>query len=30
METNIRHFRELDVYKLALEAAMEIFEVNYA
>ena len=25
---NIRHFRELDVYKLAMEAAMEIFEVT--
>ena len=25
---NIRHFRELDVYKMALEAAMEIFELT--
>src|SRR5512136_481784 len=24
----IRHFRELDVYKLAIEAAMEIFEIT--
>ena len=28
MGNNIRHFRELDVYKLALEAAMEIFELT--
>ena len=26
MGNNIRHFRELDVYKLAMEAALEIFE----
>jgi four helix bundle protein len=26
--SNIRHFRELDVYKLAMEAAMEIFELT--
>jgi four helix bundle protein len=26
--SNIRHFRELDVYKLALEAAMEIFDLT--
>jgi len=25
---NIRHFRELDVYKMAMEAAMEIFELT--
>jgi len=25
---NIRHFRELDVYKLAMDAAMEIFELS--
>lgn len=25
---NIRHFRELDVYQLAMEAAMEIFELT--
>ncbi len=28
MRSNIRHFRELDVYKLAMEAAMEIFELT--
>jgi four helix bundle protein len=28
MGNNIRHFRELDVYKMALEAAMEIFELT--
>ncbi len=28
MGNNIRHFRELDVYKLALGAAMEIFEMT--
>jgi four helix bundle protein len=25
---SIRHFRELDVYKMALEATMEIFEIS--
>jgi len=25
---NIRHFRDLDVYKMALEAAMEIFDLT--
>jgi len=25
---NIRHFRELDTYKMAMEAAMEIFELT--
>lgn len=25
---NIRHFRELDVYKMAMDAAMEIFELT--
>jgi four helix bundle protein len=25
---SIRHFRELDVYKMALDAAMEIFEIS--
>ncbi len=30
MANNIRHFRELDVYKLALGAAMEIFELTKA
>jgi len=25
---NIRHFRELDVYQLAMESAMEIFELT--
>ena len=28
MGDNIRHFRELDVYKMAMEAAMEIFELT--
>jgi len=28
MGNNIRHFRELDVYQLAMEAAMEIFEAT--
>lgn len=28
MGSTIRHFRELDVYTLALEAAMEIFRVS--
>jgi four helix bundle protein len=28
MGNNIRHFRELDVYKMALEGAMEIFELT--
>lgn len=28
MGNNIRHFRELDVYKLAMEAALEIFELT--
>lgn len=28
MGDTIRHFRELDVYKLAMEAAMEIFEIT--
>ncbi len=28
MGNNIRHFRELDVYKLAMEATMEIFELT--
>lgn len=28
MGNNIRHFRELDVYHLAMEAAMEIFELT--
>ncbi len=28
MGNNIRHFRELDVYKLAMEAAVEIFEIT--
>jgi four helix bundle protein len=28
MGDSIRHFRELDVYKIALEAAMEIFMVT--
>ncbi len=28
MANNIRHFRELDVYKLALGEAMEIFELT--
>ncbi len=28
MATNIRHFRELDVYKLAMDAAIQIFEVT--
>ncbi len=28
MSTNIRHFRELEVYKLAMESAMRIFEVS--
>jgi four helix bundle protein len=26
--TNIRHFRELDVYRLAIELAMRIFEIS--
>lgn len=30
MGTNIRHFRELEVYKLALEAAMEIYILTKA
>jgi four helix bundle protein len=25
---NIRHFRELEVYQLAMESAMQIFEVS--
>src|SRR5512139_2648115 len=28
MGDNIRHFRELDVYKLAMAAAMDIFELT--
>ena len=28
MGDNIRHFRELDVYKMAMEAAMGIFELT--
>ncbi len=28
MGSNIRHFRELEVYKLAIDAAMEIFELT--
>src|SRR5512143_2029880 len=28
MGTNIRHFRELDVYQLAMETAMEIFDLT--
>jgi four helix bundle protein len=28
MTANIRHFRELEVYKLAIEAAMRIFEIS--
>ncbi len=28
MGTNIRHFRELDVYKMAMEAAMQIFQLS--
>jgi four helix bundle protein len=28
MGTSIRHFRELDVYKIAMEAAMQIFEIT--
>ncbi len=28
MGNNIRYFRELDVYKLAMEAAMEIFDLT--
>ena len=28
MGNNIRHFRELDVYKMAMEAAMGIFELT--
>ena len=28
MGDNIRHFRELDVYKMAMEAAMKIFELT--
>jgi len=28
MGNNIRHFRELDVYKMAMDAAMEIFELT--
>ncbi len=27
-KTNIRHFRELEVYQLAMDAAMQIFEVS--
>jgi hypothetical protein len=27
-KTNIRHFRELDVYKLGMEPATRIFEVS--
>jgi len=27
-KTNIRHFRELDVYQLGMESAMRIFEVS--
>jgi four helix bundle protein len=27
-KTNIRHFRELEVYQLAMESAMQIFEVS--
>ncbi|HMK77915.1 MAG TPA: four helix bundle protein [Thermodesulfobacteriota bacterium] len=27
-KTNIRHFRELDVYKLGMELAMRTFEVS--
>jgi len=27
-KTNIRHFRELDVFQLAMESAMRIFEVS--
>jgi four helix bundle protein len=30
MSNNIRHFRELDVYRLAMDAAMEIFELTKA
>jgi len=26
--STIRHFRELDVYRLAMEAVMEIFELS--
>lgn len=28
MASNIRHYRELDVYKMAIEAAMGIFELT--
>ena len=28
MGNNIRHFRELDVYKMAMEAAVRIFELS--
>ncbi len=27
-KTNIRHFRELEVYQLAMSAAMQIFEIS--
>jgi len=27
-KTNIRHFRELEVYQLAMDSAMQIFEVS--
>lgn len=27
-KTNIRHFRELEVYQLGMESAMRIFEVS--
>src|SRR4030042_1460900 len=27
-KTNIRHFRELDVYRLGMESAMRIFQVS--
>jgi len=29
-KTNIRHFRELDVYQLAMDSAMQLFEVSKA
>jgi len=27
-KTNIRHFRELEVYQLAMDSAMQIFDVS--
>jgi four helix bundle protein len=28
MGTNIRHFRELDVYRIAMDAAVDVFEIT--